>query len=442
MTVNESPELSTTEDTTSTEPLVTVSDLKKYYGDSSLLGNSSVKAVDGVDLKIHRGETLGLVGESGCGKTTLGRTLIGLETPTAGSITYDGRDITNLRGRAKQDWRRNAQIVFQDPESSLNARMTVGEVIAEPLAVHDWGTKTERSERVKQLLTTVGLQEEHYYRYPHQFSGGQQQRIAIARALAPEPEFIVLDEPVSALDASVQAKVLNLLVDLQRKFGLTYLFIAHDLSVVRHLCDRVAVMYLGTIMERGPTEALFSDPANPYAKALLSAIPTPDPAANQDRITLRGTPPSPRDPPTGCPFSTRCPMKLRPPNHDLDPEEWYAIDVLSDVFRERMRATQSVGDRVRSLLGRQSRFASIEELSTELLADVTLPPSAQESVDAALALAADGNDQAALNRLLEAFGSVCDDTVPEEYDVATDSWTSRCHRHRDEYPDPPGREEY
>ncbi|MFT4884643.1 MAG: peptide/nickel transport system ATP-binding protein, partial [Natronomonas sp.] len=302
-----------TQTTTAASPeddvMVRVRNLRTYYDDSSLFGGKPVKAVDGVSFDIKRGETLGLVGESGCGKSTLGRTLVQLESATGGDIEFNGTDITTLSGQDLQRWRRNAQIVFQDPDSSLNDRMTVGEIVREPLDVHDWKTPKERRQRVRELLETVGLQQEHYYRYPHQFSGGQRQRIGIARTLTLEPEFIVLDEPVSALDVSVQAEVINLLEDLQDEFGLTYLFIAHDLSVVRHICDRVAVMYLGHIMEIGPTDELFKDPSNPYTHALLSAIPEPDPTAEKSRITLHGTPPNPRHPPEGCPFSTRCPAR-------------------------------------------------------------------------------------------------------------------------------------
>src|SRR6056297_1465883 len=333
------------------ETLVEVNGLRTYYDEGGIVDSNPVKAVDGVDFEIKRGETLGLVGESGCGKTTLGRTRIQLESATEGEVLFDGTDITELSGAELKNWRRNTQMVFQDPESSLNDRMTVGEIVREPLDVHDWKSPRERRQRVRELLDIVGLSEEHYYRYPFQFSGGQKQRIGIARALALEPDFLVLDEPVSALDVSVQAKILNLLDDLQDEFGLTYLLIAHDLSVVEHICDRVAVMYLGNIMEIGPVDAIFDEPANPYTQSLLSAIPEPDPNAEKNRMTLRGTPPSPRDPPSGCVFSTRCPFKIRPPAYEnLDDDVWEAIEVFREVLRERSDVTKSAGERLRELL--------------------------------------------------------------------------------------------
>lgn len=276
--------------TEESEVLVEVEGLKKYYGGDGLFADPPVKAVDGVDFEIRRGETLGLVGESGCGKSTLGRTLLALERATEGSIVYNGTDVTTLSGTELKEWRKNAQMVFQDPESSLNDRMTVGEIIREPLDAHDWKTMNDRRERVLDLLSAVGLPDKHYFRYPHQFSGGQRQRIGIARALALEPDFLVLDEPVSALDVSVQAKIISLLEDLQEEFNLTYLLIAHDLSVVRYISDRVAVMYLGKIMEMGEAEELFTDASNPYTQSLLSAIPEPDPTETSRRITLSGTP--------------------------------------------------------------------------------------------------------------------------------------------------------
>lgn len=401
------------------ETLVRVRNLKTYYDDSGLLdGTPPVKAVDGVSFDIKRGETLGLVGESGCGKTTLGRTLIQLEEATEGTIEFDETDVTSLSGRELKEWRRNAQMVFQDPDSSLNDRMTVGEIIREPLDVYDWKTPEERKEHVRELLDTVGLKPEHYYRYPHQFSGGQRQRIGIARTLTLEPEFIVLDEPVSALDVSVQAEILNLLKDLQDEFDLTYLFIAHDLSVVRHISDRVAVMYLGNIMEIGPVEEIFENPSHPYTHSLLSAIPRPDPTIDIDRITLRGTPPSPRYPPTGCPFSSRCPARIRPQDYDhLDEELWDQISILWTVVRERNRANRTVTERIKELLGGSTRFGSIDEIYEEVFGDQKLPADVKAVLDEVADHVRDHREEQALALLNEEFGSVCD-----QFD---DPWTQQ-----------------
>jgi len=419
------------------ETMLSVRSLRTYYESGELIGGDPVKAVDGVSFDVRKGETLGVVGESGCGKTTLGRTLVRLEAATGGEVRVGDDDVTALSGEDLKAWRRNAQVVFQDPESSLNDRMTVGEIVREPLDVHDWGTPAERRTRVRNLLAKVGLQEEHYYRYPHQFSGGQRQRVGIARALALEPEFVVLDEPVSALDVSVQAQILNLLMDLQAELGLTYLFIAHDLSVVRHICDRVAVMYLGNVMELGPTEELFADPANPYTRALLSAIPEPDPTAETDRMTLRGTPPSPRDPPAGCPFSTRCPVKIRPNGFEtVDEETWEAIEVFRETLRARGRAERTLSERAREFLGWETRFATVDDVIEELFADRALPGPVREPVDDAAALARDGDEDAALDHLRAELGSVCDHESPEAYGVDGVGRESRCHRHGTEYEEP------
>ncbi|MBX3299233.1 MAG: dipeptide ABC transporter ATP-binding protein [Acidobacteria bacterium] len=288
------------------EPLIEVRDLKKHF---SAEGTADVvRAVDGVSFEIWQGETLGLVGESGCGKSTIGRSILRLHEPTSGSMTFDGTSVFGASNKELQRLRREMQIIFQDPYSSLDPRMSVGSIVSEPLKIHKIGTRAEQSDRVAELLKRVGLDPYYAKRYPHEFSGGQRQRIGIARALALNPRFIVCDEPVSALDVSVQAQVVNLLDDLQDELGLTYLFISHGLAVVEHISDRVAVMYLGKIVEICNADELYASPMHPYTKALLSAIPVPDPRQKRERIILKGDVPSPVDPPSGCRFRTRCPI--------------------------------------------------------------------------------------------------------------------------------------
>ncbi|MEF8851410.1 MAG: ABC transporter ATP-binding protein [Haloarculaceae archaeon] len=486
---------------------MSVRDLRTYYDERTLLSRDPpVRAVDGVSFDVYDGETLGLVGESGCGKTTLGRTLVGLESATDGTVEAAGRDVTALGGSAQREWQRRVGMVFQDPEESLNDRQTVGESVREPLDAHDWpflpvavegldatvsgaavtaagaddrrvditvrvdagghevsvreklplapddvsvtvdreaGTvsiavgksKAEiRRDRVFDLLERVGLNEEHYYRYPHQFSGGQRQRVGIARALALEPEFLVLDEPVSALDVSVQARIINLLEGIQDELGLTYLFIAHDLAVVRHIADRVAVMYLGNIVELGPAESVYTDPAHPYTLSLLSAIPGSGSPWSGDRVRLRGAPPSPRDPPQGCPFATRCPAKIRPDDPDLDEATWRALDELRVVFRTRSRAEFSTLSSLKRLVGAEVDPESVEEAVEDLLGGHELPPGVRDDVDEAVDLATHGEDAEAADLLREAFGSRCDREYPERYDRG-EGWDSRCLRHESAYRD-------
>jgi len=299
------------------EKIVQLRDLKMYFPvTSGILFQrkvADVKAVDGVTFDVRRGETLGLVGESGCGKTTLGRVVLLLYKPTGGSVIFNGKDLTTMKGGDLRRMRRHMQMIFQDPYASLNPRMTIGSIIAEPIIIHGLAkNRKERQERVQQLMGVVGLNPYYANRYPHEFSGGQRQRIGIARALAVQPDFIVCDEAVSALDVSIQAQIINLLEDLQEQFGLTYLFIAHDLSVVRHISDRVAVMYLGKLMELTDRQELYENPLHPYTKALLSAVPIPDPAIEmrRERVILTGDVPSPLHPPAGCVFHTRCPIAI------------------------------------------------------------------------------------------------------------------------------------
>jgi oligopeptide/dipeptide ABC transporter ATP-binding protein len=318
------------------EALLEVDGLVKHFavgGGAFARHAGTVRAVDGVSFALARGETLGLVGESGCGKTTTGRCILQLERPTSGRILFDGVDLAALGEASLRAVRRKVQVIFQDPYSSLNPRMTIGQIIAEPLKVHGIVRgRGAREARVQELLAQVGLLPQHARRYPHQLSGGQRQRVGIARALAMEPSLIICDEPVSALDVSIQAQIINLLEDLQRRLGLTYLFIAHDLSVVRHISDRVAVMYLGRIVEIADRAALYDEPLHPYTRALLSAVPIPDPAleATRERTVLRGEVPSPLKPPSGCVFHPRCPVAVErcsaqvPPLREIKPGHWAA----------------------------------------------------------------------------------------------------------------------
>jgi len=326
MSVNTATEIST-------KNLIEVKNLVKYFPvRAGLLQQvvAWVQAVDDVSFSIRAGETLGLVGESGCGKTTVGRTMLRLIEPTRGEVSFDGTDILGLQGEALKAMRRNMQIIFQDPYASLDPRMPIGESVMEGLNVHNIGNRQERVETMLETLKKVGLEDYHARRYPHEFSGGQRQRIGIARALALRPKFIICDEPVSALDVSIQSQVLNILKDLQQEFGLTYLFIAHNLSVVEHISNRVAVMYLGKMVELADRDELYRRPLHPYTQALLSAIPIPEPGLKRDRIILKGDVPSPLHPPTGCRFHPRCPVAIdqcsreEPVFRQVGPDHWAA----------------------------------------------------------------------------------------------------------------------
>jgi oligopeptide transport system ATP-binding protein len=322
------------------EVLLRVDNLVKHFpiqrGIIFMKTIGAVHAVDGISFNIHKGETLGLVGESGCGKSTTGRTILQLYRPTSGHVYYDDKDLATMDGEELRKMRRKMQMIFQDPYASLNPRMTVGEIIGEPLTIHKLANKKQTQERVEHLLELVGLNARFYNRFPHEFSGGQRQRIGVARALALNPDLIVCDEPISALDVSIQAQVVNLLEDLQKEFNLTYLFIAHDLSMVRHISDRIAVMYLGVIMELTTRIELYHNPLHPYTQALLSAVPIPDPVVeeNRQRIVLEGDVPSPVNPPSGCRFRTRCPLavdickEVQPEFREVNPGHFVACHLV------------------------------------------------------------------------------------------------------------------
>ncbi len=416
------------------ETLVEIRGLKKHFNDSDgILTNfklqtdegfpvtyqpDKVRAVDGVDLTIKKGETLGLVGESGCGKSTLVRTILHLLEPTDGEINFKGKDLASLSKGELRNLRQDMQMIFQDPQSSLNPRMRVGRIVEEPMEAHGLLDKERRQRRAKYLLEKVGLDSSHYNRYPHAFSGGQRQRVNLARALSVNPDFIVCDEPVSSLDVSIQAQVLNTMKELQEEFGLTYLFIAHDLSVIRYISDRVAVMYLGQIAEIGDKEAIFDNPQHPYTKALLDSVPIPNPHRRGERGVLKGDVPSPINPPTGCRFRTRCPELIAPEKFDLAETEWDRILTF-----------------MRSVDRREFTFDSREN-TVERFFDGGVPAGEAGTVvgDALDSLESEEWDEAT-ELLTNAFAeqSVCATSEPQPYTQSRTNGTmhkTACHHYR------------
>ncbi|WP_284014391.1 ABC transporter ATP-binding protein [Halobaculum litoreum] len=432
------------------EPLLKVRGLRKYYFEDDtlfdkLLGRdpTSVKAVDGVDLDVHRGETLGVVGESGCGKSTTGETLLRLREATAGTVEFDGEDVMAMSREELTRFRKRAGIVFQDPFSSLDPRMTVGDIVSEGLKIHDLPEESPddgrskrewRRDRAKELLERVGLSADQIDRYPHEFSGGQRQRVGIARALALDPEFVVLDEPVSALDVSVQAQILNLLEDLQTEFGLTYLFIAHDLSVVRHICDRVAVMYLGEVIETGPTDAIFESPKHPYTEALLESVPRASVEEQGRRVdALSGDVPSPRNPPSGCHFRTRCPKVIQPVTVDIPQEQYRGVMDLRNRLERQGFSAASVWETLESEHDGDEPFERDTVVFKEALRDEFdlhgLSGATMDTVEDALEILANGREDEAAQRLRDGFASPCEEEDPL---LSDDRHAVACHLYADE----------
>ena len=430
------------------EPLLSVRDLKKHYPIKQGVLSTQVgaaRAVDGISFDLRSGETLGLVGESGCGKSTAATSIVRLEEPTDGEVIFNGgnrwgrsrdgdgphpNDVTAFDDEELFRFRRDAQMIFQDPSSSFDPRMSVGGSVAEPLLVHGMTDKTRRRAIVKDLLERVGLSAGDYDRYPHEFSGGQKQRIALARALVLNPELIVADEPVSALDVSVRAEILSLINDIQEEFGLSLLFISHDMSVIREVCDRVAVMYLGEIVEIGAVEDVFSDPQHPYTEALLSSIPTPDPRAVREDIELRGSVPSPSYPPSGCRFHTRCHRVIQPSGIDMEQGHWRSL--LN--FRDKVVADEVDLESVREFVRTELEGSGATAVKTELRTEFDLPETlsdvaAEQTLDEALDLLVADDREAAAETLSEAFTTPCEQSHPDLTDHG-DGHRSACLLHQ------------
>ncbi|QLG61424.1 ABC transporter ATP-binding protein [Halorarum salinum] len=410
------------------DPLLAVRNLEKHYPITEGVLRREVgrvRAVDGVTFEVARGETLGLVGESGCGKSTVGRCVLRLEEPTGGEVVFDGEDVLALSGRARKRFRRRAQLVPQDAAASLDPRMSVGQSVAEPLAIHGYGDRERRRAVVADLLERVGLDADDVARYPHELSGGQKRRVAIARALVLNPALVVADEPVAGLDVSVQAAILRLLARVRDRFDLAMLFVSHDLSVVREVCDRVAVMYLGELVELAPTERLFTDPGHPYTRALLSAVPARHPRERGRGTELPGDVPSPANPPPGCRFHTRCPEVIPPPDSDFGQGAWRAVMTL----RQDLAADDLDLRFARELAGTDDpdALAAAVRRAYDVPAELS-DPAAERVLTAALATAVRGDGRAAADRLADEFPTVCEHRHPRRYRAGEGQWAT-CHLH-------------
>ncbi|MFB6253114.1 MAG: ABC transporter ATP-binding protein [Halobacteriaceae archaeon] len=426
------------------QPLLQVRNLKKHYPITQGMLKKEVgrtRAVDGISFDVHRGETVGLVGESGCGKSTAATTLLQLEEPTDGEVIFDGEDITEYSSEELKRFRRRAQMIFQNPDSSFDPRMSIGESIGEPLRIHGVSSRSRRMDIARNLLERVGMSAEDIYRYPHEFSGGQKQRIALARALVLNPEFIVADEPVSALDVSIQAEVLSLIDDIQEEFGLSILFISHDLSVVREVCDRVAVMYLGKIVEIAKTEEVFSNPQHPYTRALLTSIPTPDPTERGMGVRLTGDVPDPSNPPSGCNFHTRCPEVIQPEGYDFEQEHWRAVmDLRGQLQQEGIDI-----EAVRSFAGlednRDIEEIPVSDLKDEIRNEFDIPQrltdsNAESILEEALDHIIQENQAEAEDLLADEFETVCEVEEPELLETEA-GHPAACHLHTEKRPNQP-----
>ncbi|WP_248910859.1 ABC transporter ATP-binding protein [Halocatena marina] len=416
------------------DPLLEVHGLTKHYPITEGILNEEVgrvRAVDGISFDIAPGETVGLVGESGCGKSTAATSLLRIEEPTGGDVLFNGEDITDYDKQSLKEFRRQAQMIFQNPDSSFDPRMSIGESVAEPLWIHGVGPREYRREIVQDLLERVGLGANDVDRYPHEFSGGQKQRIALARAMVVNPELIVADEPVSALDVSIQAEVLTLIDEIQAEFGVSILLISHDLSVVREVCDRVAVMYLGEIVELADTETLFADPKHPYTRSLLASIPSPDPSNRGNRIPLSGNVPDPANPPSGCRFHTRCPAVIQPKGYDFEQDHWRSVMDLRLALTDQSIELNALKNIVSVDRGKDISSVSDDELAAALRTEYGIPdslsdPSAEDVLNEALEAIVNESLDAADELLATEFATVCEKDHPRLHETVT-GHSSACH---------------